>query len=59
MLVEYRGKQYRVASVRVRGIAAPHFRLDGLHEGPISYRLVSLVAPDSQTHNDERSTPNE
>jgi len=42
--VNYKGTIYTVASVRLTGIAAPYFRLNGVSDGPVSYRLCHVVA---------------
>jgi hypothetical protein len=52
-VVEYKGRQLTVASISLRGIDAPHFRLNGLDDdepggkGLISYRLCLWVTDEA------------
>ena len=64
-IVLYKNRRARVNSVRIKGIAAPYFRLSdhetghGIEDGQlISYRLCGIQnAPDCPMCNDTRFVP--
>lgn len=45
LVIDERGQERRVNSIMTRGMAAPYFRLQGVQDGAVSYRLCSLPRP--------------
>ncbi len=48
-VVTYKGRETYITSIKLHGIAGPHFRLDGVADGLTSYQMVSY--PDGEIRN--------